>query len=77
MSQAKKKDRNMATPSHAARSRAATKKRPKSAEDQLSDKIGDFIDRAALRMNNEEFEQASKRSLEIISRVRASRRETK
>jgi hypothetical protein len=77
MNQTKNKGQNMATPSHAVRSRAATKKRAKSAEEKLSAKMGDFVEKAALHMHDEEFEQAHKKSLEIISRVRASRRETK
>ena len=66
----------MATPTHVVRSQT-TKKRPKTAAELLSAKIGDLVDKAALDMNDKEFEQAHKKSLEIISRVRASRRGTK
>jgi hypothetical protein len=77
MSYANNKEQNMATSVHAVKSQTAAKKRSKTAEELLSAKMGDLVDRAALHMNDKEFEQAHKRSLDIISRVRASRRGTK
>ena len=51
--------------------------KPRRAEEALSDKMKDLVDRAAMRMNEKEFKRAHAKSREIIARVRSSRRESR
>jgi hypothetical protein len=77
MGQVKNKERrNMSTQAHPANS-PRTPSKPKTAEEALSDKMKDLVDRAAMRMNDKEFKRAHENGREIIARVRASRRETR
>jgi hypothetical protein len=57
---------------------ATTSVKPKTATERLAEKMGDLVPKAAERMNDQQFNEAEKRSAKISARVRArvSRRDT-
>jgi hypothetical protein len=63
----------MSTQAHPASSSSKASK-PRTAEETLSDRMKDLVDRAAMRMNEKEFKRAHTKSREIIARVRSLRR---
>jgi hypothetical protein len=74
MGQAGQRDRKMHS---AATPTTAPKQQRKTASELLAEKMGELVDQAASRMDDKEFGAAEKKTNELISRVRASRRGTK
>ena len=74
MGQAGQRDRKM----HSATTPTTSpKQQRKTASELLAEKMRELVDQAASRMSDKEFETSEKKSHQLISRVRASRRGTK